>query len=111
MLIPVFPPTADEKRRQWPLFKDLEARLDENRAVKAHMLLAHLTYDECKQLASKLTSDNSPDAYFHKLSEMYEAGTLKRPLIAESAERTWENACIDDQRQIRLPPLKSPEST
>jgi SpoVK/Ycf46/Vps4 family AAA+-type ATPase len=110
MLIPVFPPTVDAKRNEWPLFRTLEQRLAAGQAARARMLLAHLTYDECKQLASKLTSDDSADAYFHKLSEAYEAGTLKRPLIAESAERTWENACIDDQRQIRLPPIK-PENT
>jgi hypothetical protein len=105
LLLPVMPPSLDEKLRVWPEVqqKVTEYRFDEDETVKAK--LSDLTYLEFKTLAQRLANATSGAEARALIDSFYENATLNSTMASsgDGQPQKWKEALAEQQKRIRIP--------
>jgi hypothetical protein len=109
MIIPVMPPTASAKLKEWPLLSERLAAIkvgDEAEAADLRKKLDDLTYLECKALVQRLKS-NSDLRYFADAIRTEAAhATIMQPVVprpTDSSTQTWRDRIASEIDRIRIP--------
>jgi SpoVK/Ycf46/Vps4 family AAA+-type ATPase len=110
LILPVMPPTSQEKLKRWPVLKE---RLDAIRAVdKTHAeelrrLIADLTYSECDALIRRLENVTDAAEFTRIVAEEGQAATLSQRVQprsgADEPEETWRDRITGELERVRIP--------
>jgi hypothetical protein len=105
LLLPVMPPSLDEKLRKWPgvRAKLAEYRLDEDDKIK--QMLSDLTFLEFQTLARRLGSATSGPEARKQIETFYENATLNSTMASsgDATQQKWKEALGEQQKRIRIP--------
>lgn len=120
LIIQVMPPTADAKILHCKNDNGKLAKFVTNskNGKKARELLELLTYDEFSQIVDRIAACASPTDLVQVLQQATDASTLRLPIGGTTARPrdvdgddqgngdvpvgTWEAACVDQRKRIRL---------
>ncbi len=107
IIVPLMPPTADEKLRRWPelkaAFEETAAAFDEDYKKEMIREMADLTYLEADQLVADLSTGK---AFRRLLEEASERATMNQEVGHQPGEGdpvTWKTRIEGESPKMRIP--------
>lgn len=108
VIVPVNPPTAQEKLREWPKVNEKLTALGLQTEASVLEAIATLTYAEFDSASEDLSNADTVEEFKARLERAVAGSVAKQPAAPELVTQgsgTWESVIADQGQRIRLPRL------